>query len=162
MAAPIEFWFDFSSPYAYIASEWVEALAMHCAKESIPLDFVTSHTYGRQLPPAASTAAWAGARSDRSRSVTHTSNPDAASSTAVARPIAGQRVLLVRPDQHAAVFRHSQRLVAHAHAAHAFEHEIEFLRPHMLVQRIRAFRGQPPQPQTNLVRQETRWPLACL
>ncbi len=24
---PIDFWFDFSSPYAYIASEWVEALA---------------------------------------------------------------------------------------------------------------------------------------
>lgn len=26
-AAPIHFWFDFSSPYAYIASEWIEALA---------------------------------------------------------------------------------------------------------------------------------------
>ncbi|MDP4301798.1 2-hydroxychromene-2-carboxylate isomerase [Leptothrix discophora] len=25
--APIEFYFDFSSPYAYIASEWIEALA---------------------------------------------------------------------------------------------------------------------------------------
>ena len=25
--APIRFWFDFSSPYSYIASEWVEALA---------------------------------------------------------------------------------------------------------------------------------------
>lgn len=25
--APIDFWFDFSSPYSYIASEWVEALA---------------------------------------------------------------------------------------------------------------------------------------
>jgi len=24
---PIDFWFDFSSPYAYIASEWIEALA---------------------------------------------------------------------------------------------------------------------------------------
>ena len=24
---PIEFWFDFSSPYSYIASEWSEALA---------------------------------------------------------------------------------------------------------------------------------------
>lgn len=24
---PIDFWFDFSSPYSYIASEWVEALA---------------------------------------------------------------------------------------------------------------------------------------
>ena len=23
----IEFWFDFSSPYSYIASEWIEALA---------------------------------------------------------------------------------------------------------------------------------------
>ena len=30
MASPqsaIEFWFDFSSPYSYIASEWIEALA---------------------------------------------------------------------------------------------------------------------------------------
>jgi 2-hydroxychromene-2-carboxylate isomerase len=26
-ASPIAFWFDFSSPYAYIASEWIEALA---------------------------------------------------------------------------------------------------------------------------------------
>ena len=26
-AATIDFWFDFSSPYSYIASEWVEALA---------------------------------------------------------------------------------------------------------------------------------------
>ena len=26
-ARPIEFWFDFSSPYSYIASEWIEALA---------------------------------------------------------------------------------------------------------------------------------------
>jgi len=25
--APIQFWFDFSSPYSYIASEWIEALA---------------------------------------------------------------------------------------------------------------------------------------
>jgi 2-hydroxychromene-2-carboxylate isomerase len=25
--APIDFWFDFSSPYAYIASEWIDALA---------------------------------------------------------------------------------------------------------------------------------------
>jgi 2-hydroxychromene-2-carboxylate isomerase len=25
--SPIDFWFDFSSPYSYIASEWVEALA---------------------------------------------------------------------------------------------------------------------------------------
>jgi 2-hydroxychromene-2-carboxylate isomerase len=25
--APIDFWFDFSSPYSYIASEWIEALA---------------------------------------------------------------------------------------------------------------------------------------
>jgi 2-hydroxychromene-2-carboxylate isomerase len=25
--SPIEFWFDFSSPYSYIASEWIEALA---------------------------------------------------------------------------------------------------------------------------------------
>jgi xylan 1,4-beta-xylosidase len=28
------------------AAEWVEALALHCAKESIPLDFITTHTYG--------------------------------------------------------------------------------------------------------------------
>ena len=27
MKAPIDFWFDFSSPYSYIASEWIEALA---------------------------------------------------------------------------------------------------------------------------------------
>jgi 2-hydroxychromene-2-carboxylate isomerase len=25
--APIRFWFDFSSPYSYVASEWIEALA---------------------------------------------------------------------------------------------------------------------------------------
>jgi 2-hydroxychromene-2-carboxylate isomerase len=25
--APIEFWFDFSSPYSYIANEWIDALA---------------------------------------------------------------------------------------------------------------------------------------
>ncbi|MEY4749362.1 MAG: hypothetical protein RIQ60_1576 [Pseudomonadota bacterium] len=25
--APIDFWFDFSSPYSYIASEWIDALA---------------------------------------------------------------------------------------------------------------------------------------
>src|SRR5215468_4266587 len=49
---------------------------------------VTSHAYGRQVPPADSTAARAGARSDRLRSATHTSNPDAASSAAVAPPIA--------------------------------------------------------------------------
>lgn len=27
MRPPIDFWFDFSSPYSYIASEWVEAVA---------------------------------------------------------------------------------------------------------------------------------------
>jgi 2-hydroxychromene-2-carboxylate isomerase len=27
MKAPIDFWFDFSSPYSYIANEWVDALA---------------------------------------------------------------------------------------------------------------------------------------
>lgn len=27
MPQPIDFWFDFSSPYAYIANEWVDALA---------------------------------------------------------------------------------------------------------------------------------------
>jgi len=27
MNAPIDFWFDFSSPYAYIANEWIDALA---------------------------------------------------------------------------------------------------------------------------------------
>lgn len=27
MASPIDFYFDFSSPYSYIASEWIEALA---------------------------------------------------------------------------------------------------------------------------------------
>lgn len=26
-ASPIDFWFDFSSPYSYIASEWIEAVA---------------------------------------------------------------------------------------------------------------------------------------
>lgn len=28
------------------AAEWVESLAAHCEKESVPLDFATSHTYG--------------------------------------------------------------------------------------------------------------------
>ena len=27
MKHPVQFWFDFSSPYSYIASEWIEALA---------------------------------------------------------------------------------------------------------------------------------------
>jgi 2-hydroxychromene-2-carboxylate isomerase len=27
MKQPVQFWFDFSSPYSYIASEWIEALA---------------------------------------------------------------------------------------------------------------------------------------
>ena len=27
MSAPIDFWFDFSSPYSYIANEWIDALA---------------------------------------------------------------------------------------------------------------------------------------
>ncbi|HET7527839.1 MAG TPA: DsbA family protein, partial [Burkholderiaceae bacterium] len=27
MKAPVQFYFDFSSPYSYIASEWIEALA---------------------------------------------------------------------------------------------------------------------------------------
>ena len=27
MKPPIDFWFDFSSPYSYIANEWVDALA---------------------------------------------------------------------------------------------------------------------------------------
>ena len=27
MKAPIDFYFDFSSPYSYIASEWIEAVA---------------------------------------------------------------------------------------------------------------------------------------
>jgi 2-hydroxychromene-2-carboxylate isomerase len=27
MKAPVQFWFDFSSPYSYIAAEWIEALA---------------------------------------------------------------------------------------------------------------------------------------
>ena len=27
MKPPVQFWFDFSSPYSYIASEWIEALA---------------------------------------------------------------------------------------------------------------------------------------
>ncbi|MFO1218132.1 MAG: 2-hydroxychromene-2-carboxylate isomerase [Burkholderiaceae bacterium] len=27
MRNPVQFWFDFSSPYSYIASEWIEALA---------------------------------------------------------------------------------------------------------------------------------------
>ena len=27
MKAPVQFFFDFSSPYSYIASEWIEALA---------------------------------------------------------------------------------------------------------------------------------------
>ena len=27
MAAPIQFWFDFSSPYSYLVNEWIDALA---------------------------------------------------------------------------------------------------------------------------------------
>lgn len=27
MSAPIDFWFDFSSPYAYLANEWIDAVA---------------------------------------------------------------------------------------------------------------------------------------
>ena len=27
LRAPIQFWFDFSSPYSYIANEWIDALA---------------------------------------------------------------------------------------------------------------------------------------
>jgi 2-hydroxychromene-2-carboxylate isomerase len=27
MKTPVQFWFDFSSPYSYVASEWIEALA---------------------------------------------------------------------------------------------------------------------------------------
>ena len=30
--APIDFYFDFSSPYSYIASEWIEALAARHAR----------------------------------------------------------------------------------------------------------------------------------
>ena len=32
MKAPIDFYFDFSSPYSYIASEWIEALAARHAR----------------------------------------------------------------------------------------------------------------------------------
>jgi 2-hydroxychromene-2-carboxylate isomerase len=32
MPAPIDFYFDFSSPYSYIASEWIEALAARHAR----------------------------------------------------------------------------------------------------------------------------------
>src|SRR2546430_1366346 len=45
---------------------------------------------------------------------------------------------VVRPDQHAAVARHGQRLIAHAQAARAFQHEIKLLRAGALVQRVRA------------------------
>ena len=54
-------------------------------------------------------------------------------------------------DQHAAVSRHGQRLVAHAQAARAFQHEIKLLRADVLVQRVRAFRRQPPEPRAEIL-----------
>jgi len=57
---------------------------------------------------------------------------------------------LLRPDQHTAVFGNGQRLVAHAHPARAFKHEIKFLRADVFVQRVRALRRQPPKPRTDV------------
>src|SRR6266511_1655419 len=57
----------------------------------------------------------------------------------------------VQANQHAAVARHSQRLVAHAQAARAFQHEIKLLRADVLVQRVRALWRQPPEPRSEIL-----------
>src|SRR5437879_569436 len=49
------------------------------------------------------------------------------------------------------MFWYRQRLVAHAHPAGAFQHEIKFLRADMLVQRVRALRRQPPEPRAQVL-----------
>src|ERR1035441_9130916 len=58
---------------------------------------------------------------------------------------------LVRAGQHAAVARHGQRLAAHAQAAGACQHEIKFLLPDVLVQRVCALRRQPPESRTHVL-----------
>ena len=58
---------------------------------------------------------------------------------------------LVWPDQHAAVFRHGQRLVPYPDAAHALQNKIKLLRADMFVQRVRAVGRQPPEPRSEIL-----------
>lgn len=58
---------------------------------------------------------------------------------------------LIRADQHAAVARDGQCLVAHAQAARAFQHEIKLLRADVFVQRVRALGRQPPEPRAEIL-----------
>ncbi len=53
---------------------------------------------------------------------------------------------LVWPNEHPAMLRHSQCLVAHTDSPHSFQDEIEFFCPDMLVERVGAIRWQPPKP----------------
>ena len=45
MAAPIEFWFDFSSPFGYLASTRIEALAAKYQRETIWRPFLLGAVY---------------------------------------------------------------------------------------------------------------------
>ena len=45
MAAPIEFWFDFSSPFGYLASTRIEALAAKYKRETIWRPFLLGAVY---------------------------------------------------------------------------------------------------------------------
>jgi hypothetical protein len=51
---------------------------------------------------------------------------------------------LIGSDQHTAMFRHSQHLIAHAYATHAFQNKIKLLRANMSVERVRAPGRQTP------------------
>src|ERR1017187_2452365 len=57
---------------------------------------------------------------------------------------------LIRADMHAAMARHGQRLIAHAHPARAFQNEIKLLLPDVLMQRVRAFGWQAPEPRCEI------------
>jgi hypothetical protein len=58
---------------------------------------------------------------------------------------------LLRTDQHAAVARHGQRLVAHAHSARAFQDEIKLFLADVFVERASAFRRIPPEPRAEIL-----------
>jgi NADPH-dependent 2,4-dienoyl-CoA reductase/sulfur reductase-like enzyme len=58
---------------------------------------------------------------------------------------------LIRRNQHAAIFRHRQRFFPDANPTRAFEHKIKFLRTDVLVQRVRAFGWQSPQPRAQIL-----------
>ena len=45
MTAPIEFWFDFSSPFGYLASTRIEALAAKYKRETIWRPFLLGAVY---------------------------------------------------------------------------------------------------------------------